>query len=278
MTIAPVRARISLAALVALALLGCQRQSAPPDVPLGMTPDDRTLARFLAAFPSDEYTIHDVPGVGRFHLNHIDDAIKNVLRKGEPWEPHVLAMLPRLVRPGSTAVDAGAHIGTLTIPTARQIGAGGRVYAFEPQAKIYRELHQNLKLNGITNVVALRCALGDRAGVIEMDAADPANEGGTAIGSGGDRAELRTLDSFALSDVSLLKIDVELHEDEVLDGARQTILASHPAILIEIMGGHDLDTASDPIRARARGTMDRLEKLGYAVQRIGPWDYLALPR
>ena len=236
------------------------------------------MERYLAEFPRDSYRVHDVPGIGRFYLDDIDDSIKKVLRRGEPWEPHVVKLLSRLVRPGTNAIDVGAHIGTLTVPLAQLVGDKGRVYAFEPQKKIYRELCHNLALNDVDNVVPIRCALGARSGTIEMDAADPANEGGTAIGAGGDRAEIRTLDSFAISDVSLLKIDVELQEDAVLAGALETIRASRPAIVIEIMGGHDVDSAPEPIRARARATIARLESLGYTVERIATWDYLALPR
>ncbi|NBR78651.1 MAG: FkbM family methyltransferase, partial [Alphaproteobacteria bacterium] len=53
----------------------------------------------------------------------------------------------------------------------------------------------------------------------------------------GDQAELRTIDSFGFRNVSLLKIDVESLEDQVLDGARETILESKPVILAEIQGG-----------------------------------------
>ena len=57
------------------------------------------------------------------------------------------------------------------------------------------------------------------------------------MGEGGDQAELRTIDSFGFRNVSLLKIDVESLEDQVLDGARETILESKPVILAEIQGG-----------------------------------------
>ena len=57
------------------------------------------------------------------------------------------------------------------------------------------------------------------------------------MGSGGDRAELRPLDRFGFQNVSLLKIDAEGFEDEVLAGAERLIRESRPVILIEILGG-----------------------------------------
>ncbi|MBI2343158.1 MAG: FkbM family methyltransferase [Deltaproteobacteria bacterium] len=50
--------------------------------------------------------------------------------------------------------------------------------------------------------------------------------------------EKRTLDSYALQPVAFLKIDVEGHEPEVLEGSEQTIRAGLPAILIELENRH----------------------------------------
>lgn len=42
-----------------------------------------------------------------------------------------------------------------------------------------------------------------------------------------------TLDSLNLQNISMIKIDVENHENEVLEGAKQTILNNKPIIFIE---------------------------------------------
>ena len=121
---------------------------------------------------------------------------------------------------------------------ARLISARGRVYAFEPQRKVYRELPHNIALNDLNNIVPLRYAIGSEVGVVEMNPPrDGYHEGGVQIGAGGEQAELRTLDSFGFENVSLIKIDVEGHENQVLAGAANLIRASKPAILIEILGG-----------------------------------------
>ena len=55
------------------------------------------------------------------------------------------------------------------------------------------------------------------------------------IGAGGNLVELRTIDSFALSNVSLMKIDVEGFEIPVLKGAEITIRRNNlPVIIIEL--------------------------------------------
>jgi hypothetical protein len=42
-----------------------------------------------------------------------------------------------------------------------------------------------------------------------------------------------TLDSYALRDVSLVKVDVEGHERQVLAGARETLTRWRPLVVVE---------------------------------------------
>src|SRR5262249_58883080 len=53
--------------------------------------------------------------------------------------------------------------------------------------------------------------------------------------------EVRTLDSFALTDVRFIKVDVEGSEREVLDGAAATIARDRPALLLELLSGTHAD-------------------------------------
>jgi hypothetical protein len=67
---------------------------------------------------------------------------------------------------------------------------------------------------------------------------------------------VRTLDSFAFEQVSLIKIDVEGHETQVIEGSLSTIARSQPALLVEIEQRH----CSVPIDA----IFQRISALGYA--------------
>jgi FkbM family methyltransferase len=240
--------------------------------------DDREkMARYIEKFPRDQYKITNVPGLGKFFLDSPKDFIKDILRKGIIWEPDIVRKLVKLVQPGSTVIDAGAHIGTHTIPMAKVVGASGRVYAFEPQKKIFRELYHNLKLNNLENAVPLRYALGDKPSIIEMDPTGKGNEGGTRVGSGGDKAELRTIDSFSFRNVSVIKIDVEGFEDAVIDGAKKTILTQKPFIIVEIQGGVDFDFATPHFRNKILKTIQKIQSMGYLVLRVAVYDYICVP-
>jgi FkbM family methyltransferase len=277
-------------ALGLLALLGAAcgeprpeaGSAAPPPAPVSTGPhvlhDEAEIAAYLEAFPADEYTVHEVPGLGRFYVDDPEERIKRTIVEGRRWEEHVVEVLEEHVRPGSVVIDVGAHIGTHTLTLARLVGPEGRVYAFEPVRKIYRELVRNLALNGVTNVVPLRYALGKGAPrVIEMKPITPGEEGGTAVGRGGDPVELRTLDSFGFEGVSLVKIDVEGYELPVLDGAEQTIRRSRPALVVEILGGYHYETAPEPVKTQIDVTRWRIADFGYTVEHVKDHDYLALP-
>ena len=241
--------------------------------------DDRDEIRdYLNAFPIGDYEQYEVSGAGRFFVDDVEDMIKQVIVVGYQWERHQVKLLEEYIEPSSVVIEVGAHIGSHTVPMARLVGPWGRVYAFEPQRKIYRELYHNLALNGLTNVVPLRYAIGSgETCIIEMNPATPGNEGGTGVGSGGDQAEIRSLDSFGFERVSLLKIDVEHYENEALDGAVDTIRRNRPVILIEIMGGEDYETASSDVLDRIHSTWGKLEALGYTVSHVFKHDYIALP-
>ncbi len=183
----------------------------------------------------------------------------------------------KYTKPGTIAVDLGAHIGTQTLLLARAVGPEGRVFAFEPQWKMFRELVWNLTLNDCNNVTVLRCAVGDANRTVQLDPPIPENEGARTIGKGSETAPMRTLDSFGLENVSMIKIDVENYEERVLNGARETILRNKPVMHVEILG-HKQKLKQMGINDiyKTRIIIQQIKALGYSVQEVAG-DYLALP-
>lgn len=229
-------------------------------------------------FSSSNYNIYHVEGVGSFYIDNGFDFLKNQLRNGYAWEPYIIELLEKYIQPGTTAIDIGAHIGTHTMTMSKCVGEMGKVIAFEPQLKLFAELSENIKLNDLTNVFPFRHAIGNfQNKKIEMNPATELSEGSTSIGSGGDLVTMITLDSINLSNVSLIKIDVEGFENEVLDGAKQTIMKNRPVIIIEIMGGYSWDTCPNHIKEKIFHTVSKLQGWNYTVTRFATYDYLATP-
>lgn len=217
--------------------------------------------------------VFTIPKLGKMCLEHtVNDVIKTGLRQGRLWEPHLHRYFRRYIRKGSTALDIGAHIGSHTLVMAKLVGPKGQVHAWEPQLKIYQELLVNLDLNKATQAYAHFAALGDTHLRIAMSPPGKGNEGGTAMGSGGNRVELLPLDFYKLKNVSFIKIDVEGAEFSVLKGAAQTIKANNPVILFEAWAKNKKQ------RQAAARIFQFLGTLGYKhIARVSTFNYLAYP-
>lgn len=235
-------------------------------------------ATYLQSFPFEKYWVTDAPLQGKFYIDTLNDTIKNQLARRIPWEPQTDQLIYRYTKPGTVALDIGAHIGTHTLALSKAVGPNGLVIAFEPQTKIFRELCMNLQLNGCTNVIPVRCALGDKNGQVGMETPVACNEGGTYVGTGKDLVALKRLDDFSLEHISFIKMDVENFEDFVLAGAFKTLQKSRPIIFLEIQGNNEQLQAAGGTRAeKTRVTLALLEKMHYRVSLFTGVDYLAIP-
>jgi len=152
------------------------------------------------------------------------------------------ALYQHHVAPGSVAVDVGANLGLHALVLSRCVGAGGRVFAYEPLAPVYQRLTANLVLNGSDNVVTKPYGLGERTGTLRFnDRAGDFNIGKGRVDPGGSAMiPIRALDDDLRgleTPVSLIKIDVEGFEVAVLKGAQETLRRHRPVILMEYNPG-----------------------------------------
>jgi FkbM family methyltransferase len=153
----------------------------------------------------------------------------------------LLEQLRRLVVAGDTVVDVGAHIGSFAVPAARVVGGQGLVLAFEPDAQNRERLQTNLDLNGFGERVSVHAtAVSDRQQVLPLGSPSLTNSGMARLGLGTQLVECVRLDEVVNSEgytsLTLMKIDVEGHEHQVLAGAREVIDRFKPAIMTEVNG------------------------------------------
>jgi FkbM family methyltransferase len=237
---------------------------------------------FLNAFSFNEYKLVSVPNQGKFFINDIDDTIKNRLRDKKPWEIENQEIIQKYVKEKSIALDIGSHIGTHTVAMSKCVGKKGKVFAFEPNKIIYRELCYNLAANGCNNVYPMRLAVGKNKQPVEVIFSHPNNEGGSYVVEAKDGDNLAfqfPLDAFNFTNISFMKIDVENMEKDVLEGAELTILSSRPVILIEIQGnGERPSQLNEDTVLMALMSIEKIESLGYQLIYLRGADYLALPR
>jgi FkbM family methyltransferase len=144
-------------------------------------------------------------------------------------------------------VDIGGHCGLVAMCLAPLFD---KVVAFEPIPD-----HQDLfrrNMARFDNWELFPYALGAEAKSDVVMSLHPTSTGSTHIASDRDVAwcklqklapyeavtgiEMRTLDSFELSDVDLIKIDVEGYEYPIVRGAQKTLMRCKPNLMIEQKG------------------------------------------
>jgi FkbM family methyltransferase len=148
------------------------------------------------------------------------------------YEEQVIRKMSGLLHPGMTFLDVGANIGLHTVIAAHKVGKAGAVISIEPQAAVYRELCDNINLNGQQWVSAYRCALGRKNEQRNIYQINKRNSGQATLAldisessCDSESVEVRTLNSVAkearLGRIDGVKIDVEGAEMEVLLGASE---------------------------------------------------------
>jgi FkbM family methyltransferase len=163
--------------------------------------------------------------------------VGNSLEVYGEWAEVESQLFEKLVQPGMIVVEAGSNVGSHSLALARLAGPTGRLYAFEPQRRLFQALCANFALNDIGNAYAYQAGLGKEAGKMFLAPADyteKTNFAGLSLRDDGlEEVEVRTIDSFELPTLDFLKIDVEAMEVAVLEGAAKSIARSRPLIFVE---------------------------------------------
>lgn len=163
-----------------------------------------------------------------------------------------------LHRPG-VLLDIGAHDGLLTIPFARL--PESRVNGFEPLPGAMARLRANIaaEFGSIPAHVTLHEeALGAAPGeaVLTLPVLDgvPQEQWASlakdyaehrSVTTQAHRVRVVTLDSLALEGVTAIKLDAEGAEQEVLEGARETLTRCRPVLSVEIEERHRAGSTRD---------------------------------
>lgn len=83
---------------------------------------------------------------------------------GKNREIDSMLLLDKLIKAGDTVIEAGAHIGYISIYLSKLVEDAGRVYVFEPGVNNLPYTRKNL--NALTNVVLVEKAVGNCNGVV----------------------------------------------------------------------------------------------------------------
>jgi FkbM family methyltransferase len=189
----------------------------------------------------------------------------------------VLELGMDLISPGSRVIDVGANIGVYALPWAA-INADVTVHCFEPNLAVRSRLARNVALNRLTARIRLHAeALSDHAGTATLYGSEDMSSLSKGVHTGAGRAvptevPLARLDEiFGIEGppVSLVKIDVQGHELEVLRGADAVISRHRPALILE--HEDDLYLSASEASQRKTDLAKLLSRLGYETLYISRW-------
>lgn len=204
----------------------------------------------------------NVKSLGAFAVRGNSDDLGHVLLHNHSAIFNVIA---KHLRPGESAIDAGANIGAVSIFIARQVGMQGQVLAVEMMPDTAARLRHNLALNNLSNVTVIEKALSSREGSVVAEVAEGVF-GQASIASGSNRVEVptTTLDclSTKLKDIAVMKLDIEGAEPLALAGAAEMLKRTR-VIIFESWSSDDGQTAS------------LLRAAGFAISPIDGRNFLA---
>ena len=161
------------------------------------------------------------------------------------WEKVSLGLWIKLCKKSNLVFDIGANTGIYSL-ISKTINKDAEVYAFEPVRRVFEKLELNNAINGY-NIKCLELAASNYNGTaVIYDTPTPHIYSVTVNKNLDDtratietKIETTTLDSIIekhhISKVDLVKIDVETHEAEVLEGFQKHLKKFTPTILIEIL-------------------------------------------
>lgn len=225
------------------------------------------------------------PLYGNFKVIKNDKGISQHIINSLTWETHILDILSKYIKPNTIFIDIGANIGCHSIGMLKKHN-DIKVVAFEPQPFMYNLLTYNLSQFEANKYICHDCGLSDKDDVIYSTMPNyitDENPGGFGLQYNRIQTEdtisvqIKQLDSFKYSNVSLIKIDVEGHENEVLTGSVETIKINKPIMIIEILGGTPYANGTHEQKQYITNTIKYIESLEYSVSLISYSDYLCIP-
>jgi FkbM family methyltransferase len=185
----------------------------------------------------------------------------------EVFTEEILTNLSKIITKGSTVIDIGAQTGNMAV--AYSLFAD-KVIAFEPNPATFEVLEKNSKLN--PNIIPYNYAISDEKGPLEFHYSDYGFcNGGFAtrtkhgIGVTGHRIpidvyainleDFLTENNIKINNVSLIKIDAEGHDKDILKTLTKIIDKHKPVIITEIYNGLNPDEITN--------LLDTIHSLGY---------------
>ncbi|WP_020531598.1 FkbM family methyltransferase [Flexithrix dorotheae] len=159
----------------------------------------------------------------KLNLSNFGD--KLLLTKGS-YEPKTLALIKKILREGGFFFDVGANMGLHSLTGAANKKVN--VFSFEAHYKAFSSLSTNKTINGFNNLTLFNIPVSDAKRILVLNNHSSGNVSSSFLSKTNiNVGEGHTVSTMALKDIlefsnlnniKLIKIDVEGHEQEVING------------------------------------------------------------
>ena len=168
----------------------------------------------------------------------IDSGVELSLYETGTYEKGILDFIEKNFSENGVLLDVGANIGLMSIYTASKFPLA-KVLAYEAHPDTYQILKDNIALNHLSNIATYQVAAGAHVGSVQIFDNWSVNRGGASIkygdpGSSGTNVDMVVLDEELEVEPTMIKIDVEGAELDVLKGLKNSIEKSHPVLIVEV--------------------------------------------
>jgi FkbM family methyltransferase len=189
-------------------------------------------------------------GLGKGLWAHLNPRFETIYLEGE-YERPLQDSLSKYLQPGGVLYDVGAHIGIVSLYAAKLVGPTGTVFAFEADPENAKRIEANVRRNNLDSISTECRAAWHSNGHVRFQRASEhssRNQGGVwtvCPGTDDDAIEVEaiTLDTFAERHrlPTVIKVDVEGAEAEVLRGSEKIFAQAKPILICEVHGSKPAD-------------------------------------
>ena len=230
----------------------------------------------MLIYNEDVRSTYDIPKGKNFIMIKDIECTNHIIKHGL-FEKSLIEWSKQFCNKDKNVLDIGAHAGTYSMHLSEHCKT---VYAFECQRRTYYQLCGNISINNFSNIVAHNVALsGPENKNKELTLRIISDDGGGSSildlpinqkKLSEEKVICKTLDSFDISHISFIKIDVEGSELDVIRGAVQTLKRNkYPPILFEAW-------PDEWYIVKKKELFDYFEFLGYKINPINGYPQMFL--
>jgi FkbM family methyltransferase len=210
------------------------------------------------------------------------DVVANTIINNNVFEPEVIEIAKKYIRPGTVALDIGANFGQMSLLFSKMVGESGKVYSFDADDFVFHILEKNIEANDRENIVPIFGAVHNKSNETlyfpEQDFVKYKTYGAYGVdynASTGRKIKTIKIDDLDIQgEISFMKIDIQGGDLQAMEGAITTIGKHKMPILFEYEYHFE-----EKFKMSFQQYVDFVSRINYKFERvINGHNFLILPK